>query len=150
MGVVAVDVVGFLNRVTGNHLLLWKAVAATVVFALAGLQVLVAARFWEATGFPPVSVATAARIHRVSGRLAIALALLVAFACLVGPAGPLSPTRVALHSIFGALVFVLLAVKFTLLKLVRSGSRFLPWAGISLFLAFGAIWATSVADYVSR
>jgi hypothetical protein len=149
MDVVALDVVGFLNRVTGNHLLLWKTIAATVVFALAGLQVMLAARFWEVTGFPPVSAAAAARVHRFSGRLAITLALLVAFACIVGPAGPLSPTRVALHSIFGILLFIVLAVKFALLKLIRNGERLVPWAGISLFFLFGAIWATSVADYVS-
>ena len=144
------DIVGFLNRITGNHLLLWKAVAASIVFALSGLQVMLAARFWDVSGFPGISAALAARLHRISGRIALTLAVVVALSCVVGPAGPLSPTRVALHSIFGTLVFVILAVKFTALKLVRSGARILPWAGISLFVAFGAIWATSVADYVSK
>jgi hypothetical protein len=61
----------------------------------------------------------------------------------------MSPTRVALHSIFGTLVFVLLTAKFAVLKLIRGGDRMLPFLGISLFLTFAAIWATSVADYVA-
>jgi hypothetical protein len=143
------DIVGFLNRVTGNHLLAWKVVAATIVFMLAGLQVAMAARFWTVTTFPPMSATAAARVHRVSGRVALLLAVLVAFSCLVGPAGPMSPTRVALHSVFGTLVFVLLVVKFSILKLVRGGDRLLPATGIALFFTFAAIWATSVADYIA-
>jgi Family of unknown function (DUF6529) len=74
----------------------------------------------------------------------------VAFTCLVGPAGPTSPTRVLLHSVFGTLVFLLLALKFAVLKgLWRAGGRYLPWFGSGLFLTFAAIWATSVADYIT-
>ena len=40
------DIVGWLNDITNGNLLLWKVVLATVVFALAGLQVAMAARFW--------------------------------------------------------------------------------------------------------
>lgn len=146
---VAIDSIRFLNQLTDGHLLAWKVVFATIVFAMAGLQVAMAARFWGVTGFPPVSSATAVRIHRVNGWLAVTLAVLVAYSCLVGPAGPTSPTRVLLHSVFGALVFAILAVKFTLLKLLKSGQRFLPYVGVSLFLALGATWATSVADYIT-
>jgi hypothetical protein len=142
------DIVRFLNDVTGGHLLAWKVVAASAVFALAGLQVALAARFWGVGGLP-VSAGVAAGIHRWSGRLLLLGALVVAFACLVGPAGPTSPTRVLLHSLFGSALFVLLIVKFALLKVVRSGQQWLPLAGILLFLAFVAVWATSVADYVS-
>ena len=77
------------------------------------------------------------------------LGAVVAFSCLAGPAGPTSPTRVLLHSIFGTLVFVMLTAKFAVLKLLKSGGDLLPWIGSALFLTFAAIWATSVADYVS-
>jgi hypothetical protein len=143
------DLVRFLNDVTGGHLLAWKVVAATVVFALAGVQVVLAARFWDVTTFPGLNPAAAARVHRVNGRAAVVLAVLVGLACLVGPAGPVSPTRVLLHSIFGTLLFVVLAGKYTLLKLTQAARWVLPIAGITLFLTFGAIWATSVADYVT-
>jgi hypothetical protein len=143
------DFVKFLNDATGGHLLAWKVVVATVVFALAGLQVLTAARFWTNAAFVGISSGLAVRIHRVSGRAALILAVAVGLACLVGPAGPVSPTRVLLHSIFGTLLFGVLAFKFGLLKMVRRGERYIPIAGITLFLIFGAIWATSVADYVT-
>ena len=143
------DFVGFLNDVTGGELLLWKVVAATVVFALAGFQVLMAARFWQVTPFPAISGGTAARLHRGVGRVTLLLAVIVALSCVAGPAGPTSPTRVLLHSIFGTLLFVVLVAKFLLIRVLRTGDKALPFVGTALFLVFAAIWATSVADYVT-
>jgi len=138
-----------LNDVTGGHLLLWKVLVTSVVVALAGLQVAVAARFWGRPSLIAVSPGTAVRIHRTSGRIALTLGVIVALTCIAGPAGPLSPTRVALHSIFGILVFAILTAKFLVLKVLRSGGNALPYIGSALFITFGAIWATSVADYVA-
>ncbi len=143
------DVIGFLNDITGDNLLLWKVVLATVVFALSGIQVALASRFWGVSTFPPVSGAAATRLHRYSGRLAVLLGVLVGFSCVVGPAGPTSPTRVLLHSLFGILVFLVLTAKFAVLRVVRKGDKLLPLLGSLLFLTFAAIWATSVADYVA-
>jgi hypothetical protein len=143
------DVIGILNDITGDNLLLWKVVVATIVFALSGLQVALAARFWGVSTFPPVSGGAAVRLHRYSGRLALLLGVLVGFSCVVGPAGPTSPTRVLLHSLFGTLVFLVLAAKFAVLRILRKGDRFLPLIGAVLFLTFAAIWATSVADYAA-
>ena len=144
------DIIKSLNDLLGGQLLLWKVILTSLVFAGAGLQVLLAARFYEASTVPPISTGTAATIHRVNGGLTLSLAVAVAFTCLVGPAGPTSPTRVLLHSVFGTLVFVLLALKFAVLKRVwRAGDRYLPWIGSGLFLSFAAIWATSVADYIT-
>jgi hypothetical protein len=145
-----VDIVGFLNDITGNNLLFWKVVLATIVFLGAGFQIFLAARFWEVTGFPPMKAATAATVHRWNGRITLTLAVLVAISCVAGPAGPLSPTRVMLHSIFGTFVFVILVTKFTILRVLGKGKQFLPYIGTSLFLTFGFIWGTSVADFVGR
>jgi hypothetical protein len=143
------DIIGFLNDVTGGELLLWKVIATTVVFALAGLQVLMAARFYGATTVPGVSPKSAAAVHRASGRIALVLAVIVAISCIAGPAGPTEPTRVLLHSVFGTLVLVVLVVKFLILRVLKGGDKALPFVGVTLFLTFGAIWATTVADYVS-
>jgi Family of unknown function (DUF6529) len=144
-----VDIIQSLDDLLGGRLLLWKVILTSLVFAGAGLQVLLAARFYQVSTVPPIAAGTAATIHRVNGGVTLALAVGVAFTCLVGPAGPTSPTRVLLHSIFGTLVFVLLALKFAVLKrLWRAGDRYLPWIGSGLFLTFAAIWATSVADYI--
>ena len=143
------DLVQLLNDLTGGQLLLWKVLLTSAIFACAGLQVLLAARFYEAATVPPISTGTAARTHRLNGKVTVTLAVVVGLSCLVGPAGPTSPTRVLLHSVFGSLVFVLLAAKYTALKLRPSWGRYLPWIGSSLFLTFAAIWATTVADYVT-
>jgi hypothetical protein len=145
---IAVDAVGFLNDLTGGHLLAWKVALATFVFALAGLQVAMAASFWGVGGLQ-ISPQTAVVVHRWSGRVLLVAAVVVALACLFGPAGNTSPTRVLLHSIFGSVLFVALVAKFVLLKFSRSGQSWLPAAGILLFFSFFAVWATSVADYVS-
>jgi uncharacterized protein DUF6529 len=139
----------FLNDVNGGNLLLWKVVLMTIVFALAGLQVAMAARFWGRPLAVAISPGTAVRVHRYSGRLALTLAVLVALTCVVGPAGPLTPARVAWHSILGIFVFIVLTVKFLLIKVLRQGDNVLPLIGSVLFLTFGALWITTVADYVS-
>lgn len=142
------DITRFLNRITDGHLLFYKAAFASVIIVLAGLQVLLAAGLYgrlRLAGSPE----TAARLHRWNGRLTLYLAVLVGGVCVITQAGPTSPTRVFLHSVFGTLLFVLLAAKFTVLRLTKSGQNLLPVLGISLFITFGAIWATSVADYIS-
>ena len=143
------DVIELLNDLTGGRLLLWKVLLTSVIFACAGLQVMLAARFYAASTVPPISVGAASRTHRLNGKLTVTLAVVGGLSCLIGPAGPTSPTRVLLHSVFGSLVFVLLAAKYTALKLRPAWGRYLPWIGSSLFLTFGAIWATTVADYVT-
>ena len=105
--------------------------------------------FWGRPFLVSVSPGAAVRVHRTSGRLALTLGVLVALACIAGPAGPLSPTRVALHSVFGIVAFAVLTAKFLVIKVLRQGDKALPVIGSLLFLTFGAIWATSVADYVS-
>ncbi len=143
------DIIGWLNDVTGNNLLGWKVALTSGVIALAGLQLALAARLWGVGGLR-MSPATAATAHRWNGRAVIIGGLLVAFSCLVGPAGATTPTRAVVHSVLGSVLFLVLIAKFALLKLVRSGGRYLPVTGSALFLSFLAIWATSVADYVTR
>ena len=138
-----------LNDATGGHLLLWKVIVTSVVVALAGLQVAAAGRFWGRPSVLAVSPGVAVKVHRTSGRVALTLGVIVALTCIVGPAGPLDPTRVLLHSIFGILVFAILTAKFLVLKVLRGSGGALPIIGSALFLAFMAIWATSVADYVA-
>jgi hypothetical protein len=145
-----VDVVGFLNAITGNNLLFWKVVAATIVFGGAGVQVFLAARLWKASSVPPISEEAASTAHRWIGRITLTLAILVAIACIAGPAGPVSPARALFHSVFGVTVLLVIAVKFTILRVLRKGYDLLPIVGTMLFLCLGALWATSVADFVTR
>src|SRR5205814_8484263 len=97
--------INFPNDATGGHLLLWKVVLMSIVFALAGLQVAMAARFWGRPLVIALNPGTAVKVHRYSGRLALTLAVIVALTCIVGPAGPLTPARVAWHRVPGIFVF---------------------------------------------
>ena len=143
------NVTKFLNDITGGNLLAWKVGLTTAVVALAGVQILLAAGLWGVSS-SPVGAARAAPLHRWNGRVVLVGAVLVGFSCLAGPAGPTSPTRVLLHSLFGSVLFAVLVAKFAFLKLVPGGGRWLPITGSALFLSFLAIWATSVADYIAR
>ena len=144
------DIIGFLNDLTGNNLLFWKVVAATIVFALAGVQVFLAARLWKASSVPAISEETASTAHRWIGRLTLVLGVGVAISCIAGPAGPTSPTRVILHSVFGTAVLLVIAAKFTILRILQKGYNLLPFVGGALFVIFGALWATSVFDYITN
>jgi Family of unknown function (DUF6529) len=144
-----VDVIELLNDLTGGQLLLWKVLLTSVIFACAGLQVLLAARFYEAATVPPISTGTASRTHRLNGKLTVTLAVVVGLSCLVGPAGPTLPYPGAAP----------LGVREPGVRPARGQvhraqaaaglGRYLPWIGSGLFLTFAAIWATTVADYVT-
>ncbi len=142
------DIIGFLNDVTGGNLLFWKVVAATIVFLGAGTQVFFAARMYGKTGSG--SQETSATVHRWIGRITLTLGIAVAISCIAGPAGPVTPARALFHSIFGTAVLVAIVGKFAILRVLRKGEKWLPVFGTTLFLCFAAVWATSVADYVSR
>jgi hypothetical protein len=111
--------------------------------------VCMAARFWGVNDVPRISDGLAARIHRINGRVALPLAVLVALTCLAGPAGPTTPLRVLLHSVFGTALFVVLTAKFTILRVLKRGDSFLPYLGSALFLIFGGLWATTVFQFVT-
>jgi dipeptide/tripeptide permease len=143
------DIIGFLNDVTGGNLLWWKVFGTTGVFMLAGAQMFLAARLWPVTTAGPISQETASVVHRWLGRVTLVVAIIVAIACIAGPAGPVSPTRALLHSIFGTLFLLVVAAKFTILRVLRKGEDLLPYVGSALFLIFAVLWVTSVADYVT-
>jgi hypothetical protein len=143
-----VDLIGFLNNLTGGNLLLWKVIVTTFVLALAGLQVFFAARLWDET-LPAPRRDSMSRLHRINGRLTLVTAVAVAVSCLAGPAGPTSPARVLYHSILGTSLFVLLVAKFAILRVINRGFGALPVLGIGIFLVFSGLWATSVFDYVT-
>ena len=90
------------------------------------------------------------RVHRIGGRLAIVLAALIAFFCMVDVGAPHDPLRVAVHVAAGATAFALLGIKFALIRWRPSlayGSA--PWIGRIVAVCFVAIWITSGLAYIS-
>jgi len=85
------------------------------------------------------------RVHRTGGRIAIVLAVGIAFFCMVDIGAPHDPLRVAVHVIAGAAAFSLLAVKFALIRFKPSlAYDIAPWIGRIVAVCFVAIWITIV------
>ena len=88
------------------------------------------------------------RVHRYGGRIAILLAAVIAFYCMVDVGAPNQPLRVVVHIVAGSTAFALLAVKFALIRwkpyLAYDTA---PWIGRIVAIAFVAIWITSGFAY---
>lgn len=141
------DVVKFFNDLTDGHLLAWKTSVASLIVALAALQVALAGRFWAGRGLR-LAPATATAVHRWNGRALLVLTLALGYVCLLTQAGPTDPLRILLHSVLGGTLFVLLGAKLTVLHVVRGRRSWLPWLGIALFVNYVALWVLSAVDYV--
>jgi hypothetical protein len=87
---------------------------------------------------------TMMRVHRIGGRIAIILAAVIAFFCMVDVGAPHSTTRQLVHVVAGATAFSLLAIKFALIRwkpyLAYDTA---PWIGRVVAVCFVAIWLTS-------
>lgn len=130
---------------------LLKALGATVVAVLAIFQALT---MYAAMGTIPrgqVKMKYLMRAHRYGGRIAIALAVAVAWFCIVDRGAATDPfPRAAIHAFFGATSFAALAVKFSLLRWQPALAYDLaPWLGRYVAMAFIIIWITSAYAYFS-
>ena len=88
------------------------------------------------------------RSHRYGGRIAIVLAAVVAYFCMVDIGAPQSPLAIMLHTIFGSTAFLAIAIKLALLKW-RPALAYdaAPWLGRYTALAFVVVWITSVLSF---
>jgi plastocyanin len=127
----------------------FKIVLATVVFVLAIGQVLSASIFYGWLKVPVPSAEAAAFFHRWSGRILIPCAVLVTIYCVkdIGPQS--SPTRVAIHTLLGSAVFVVLAAKLIILRAIPRLGFLVPPLGLTVAALFIGLWLTS-AFFVLR
>lgn len=128
---------------------LLKAVGATVVAVLAIFQSLTMSAAMGTIPRGPVKMKYLMRAHRYGGRIAIALAVAVAWFCIVDRGAATDPfPRAAIHAFFGSTAFAVLAVKFALLRwkpvLAYDAA---PWLGRYAVVAFVVIWITSAYAY---
>lgn len=128
---------------------LLKAVGATVVAVLAIFQALTMAAAMGTIPRGPVKMKYLMRSHRYGGRIAIALAVAVAWFCIVDRGAATDPfPRAAIHAFFGSTAFAVLAVKFALLRWKPAlAYDAAPWLGRYAVVAFVVIWITSAYAY---
>ncbi len=84
------------------------------------------------------------RAHRWGGRIALILAVAIAYFCMTDLGAPLNPVRAALHGFFGSTAFVAIGTKLTLIRFrPHVAYDVAPWLGRYAALAFILVWLTS-------
>ena len=118
---------------------------------LVGVQPATAARMWgRLRGVVPLADATAKRVHRWSGRLAVLCTVPVVFHCVLILGFRATDVRVAIHSIVGSFVYGALAAKIAFLRDPRHPAWALPVAGGAVAALLVALWLTSSLWYFTR
>ena len=150
---VALGVYGRVHDPTGHALftlfftktLNMKAWLATVAVAFAIVQVLTALRLYGKLKWPATAPAWLGDLHRLSGTLAFAFSLPVAFHCLwaLGFKAHLSQARVFAHSLLGCAFYGAFATKIIIVRSKGLPGWALPVAGALVFTVLVAVWATS-------
>ena len=121
-----------------------KALGSTVVVILAGSQIYTMESVLGHLPRGRVKMRTMLRVHRIGGRIAIALAAVIAFFCMVDVGAPTSPLRPIIHAIAGSTAFTLLGIKFALIRWRPSVAYDVaPWIGRVAAVCFVIIWITS-------
>jgi hypothetical protein len=124
-----------------------KAWFATAALALAGVQVITAARIYGRVNFLPERGPTVARVHRWSGRLAFVCTLPVFFHCVTILGFQTPDARVAIHSIVGTFLYGVFVAKVLIVRDRSLPSRALPTAGLTLASLLLVLWLTSSLWY---
>jgi hypothetical protein len=128
-----------------------KAWLASGAVTLAFVQVLTASRMWgKLTRVVPLSFATAKRIHRWSGRLAVLLTIPVFFHCVTMLGFKTPDARVVVHSVAGSFVYGVLAAKLLVIRWKGYPHWVLPMLGGSLAAGLTTLWLTSSLWYFTR
>ena len=124
-----------------------KAWFATAALALAGVQVITAARIYGRVNFLPERGPAIARVHRWSGRLAFVCTLPVFFHCVTILGFQTPDARVAIHSIVGTFLYGVFVAKVLIVRDHSLPSWALPTAGLTLASLLLVLWLTSSLWY---
>ena len=128
-----------------SNTLSFKAWLTTLIVALALFQLWSALRMWDKVSWPRAQPAWLGNTHRLSGLLAFALSLPVAWHCLwaLGFEPDIGELRRFGHSILGCFFYGAFAAKVTLVRSTKAPSWALPVAGGAVFTAVIGLWLTS-------
>lgn len=135
---------GLIEDLTRGNVTEVKVVLASVILALAGYQLLLAAVAYGWLRIPFLEAAPASWTHRASGDVILLLTVVVATMC-IGYAGIEDGGA---HAVIATILLVLFAAKVLVVRLGGRISRLLPLLGVSLLILIGITWLTSAGDFL--
>jgi hypothetical protein len=116
---------------------------ATAVILLACVQAFTAARLYGRVAFPRTLPGWWGDLHRLTGTLAFAVSLPVAYHCLWALGYQTTTTRVAWHSALGCFFYGAFVMKVLAVRVTGLPNWVLPLAGGLVFAGLVAVWCTS-------
>jgi hypothetical protein len=150
---IAIGVYGSLHDPAGqqtislffSNTLSFKAWTTTLILLFACGQLYSALRMWGKVKIPKEMPSWWGDLHRLSGTIAFALSLPVAFHCLwaLGFELDFTELRRFAHSVLGCLFYGAFAAKVTLVRSHETPSWSLPVVGGVVFTTLVAIWLTT-------
>lgn len=133
-----------IEEVTRGNVTEVKVVLASVVLALAGYQIVLAAVAYGWLRLPFLEGPTASWTHRASGDAIVVLAILIAVACI----SYYGFEDGGAHAVFGCALLAALAIKILAVRVGGRLSALLPLLGATVFTLFAATWLTSAGDFL--
>lgn len=116
---------------------------ATAALLLAVLQLLTAMRLFGKISVPREAPPWLGAVHRLTGTLAFAISLPVAYHCLWALGWQTDDTRSLLHSLFGCLFYGAFATKVLAVRAKGLPDWALPLVGGAVFTILVGLWLTS-------
>ena len=116
---------------------------ATAAFLLALVQLVTALRLYGKLAWPATLPPWFGELHRLSGTLAFALTLPVAYHCLWALGFQSGDTRVLTHSLLGCVFYGAFATKVLVVRAQGLPGWALPVAGGATFTVLVGLWLTS-------
>jgi hypothetical protein len=120
-----------------------KAWLATAAVVLALFQLLSALRLFGKLPVPGTAPGWLGTAHRLSGALAVAISIPVAYHCVWALGFQDTDTRVLVHSLAGCFFYGAFVAKVVVVRSSRLPGAALPVAGGLLFTGFIVVWLTS-------
>jgi hypothetical protein len=139
----------FVDSLTRGNPLDVKTVLASVAFALAAYQLVLAAVGYGKLRPRLLGEGPAFRTHRASGDTIAVLLVIVGAMCLAVAGEDHGDHDAAFHAITGGLLLCVLALKVVVIRWWHAAGRFLPLLGATVFVLLGLTWFGSAGEFLS-
>ncbi len=128
---------------TFDDIIEFKVILATMVLAVAVVQVASMAMVYGWIPVPDRLKDPLAVFHRWEGRTVVFIAVVIAVLCILDPGPQSAPDRQLRHTVLGIAVLALIVAKVGVIHFVPKSGPILPALGVLVSLSFLGLWYTS-------